>query len=140
MRKTPITLRRERPLYIVSEILDEENVAHARTAGADEVIETTRLGFSMLTHAIVQHGSADIMGKITAAGAHSLYLGRPPAELELPVSFGEVSDICKRQYGVLVIGVHRTAIKTDQLNPPDELRVTSEMQLIYLGIRAVLPE
>jgi voltage-gated potassium channel len=139
MRKTPVTLRRERPLYVVAEILDAENVAHARTAGADEVIETTRLGFSMLTHAVVQHGSADIMGKITAAGAHSLYLGRPPAEIKLPAPFSEVADVVKHQHGVLVIGVHRTAIKTDQLNPPDELRVTPEMHLIYLGTKAVLP-
>ena len=140
MRKTLITLRRERPLYIVAEILDAENVAHARAAGADEVIETTRLGFSMLTHAIVQHGSADIMGKITAAGAHSLYLGSPPPEITLPAPFLEVAERCRREYGILIIGVHRTAIKTDQLNPPDELRVTEEMQLIYLGTEVVLPE
>ena len=140
MRKTPITLRRERPLYIVAEILDAENVAHARTAGADEVIETTRLGFSMLTHAIVQHGSADIMGKITAAGAHSLYLGSPPDDIELPAPFSEVAAEVKRRHGVLTIGVHRTAIKTDQLNPPDSLRVTAEMQLIYLGTSALLKE
>ena len=99
----------------------------------------TRLGFSMLTHAVVQHGSADIMGKITAAGSHSLYLGRPPAEIKLPAPFSEVADVVKHQHGVLVIGVHRTAIKTDQLNPPDELRVTPEMHLIYLGTKAVLP-
>ena len=110
------------------------------SAGADEVIETTRLGFSMLTHAVVQHGSADIMGKITAAGAHSLYLGRPPEEMALPIPFSEAASFIKQRYGVLVIGVHRTAIKTDQLNPPDELRVTQEMQLIYLGTRAVLRE
>lgn len=140
MRKTLITLRRERPLYIVAEILDAENVAHARAAGADEVIETTRLGFSMLTHAIVQHGSADIMGKITAAGAHSLYLGSPPSEITLPAPFLEVAERCRREYGILIIGIHRTAIKTDQLNPPDELRVTEEMQLIYLGTEVVLPE
>ena len=47
---------RVRPLYIVAEVLDAENVDHARTAGADEVIETNRLGFSLLAHAIVMPG------------------------------------------------------------------------------------
>lgn len=43
--------RRFHPVYVVAEILDSENVDHARTAGADEVIETRRLGFSLLAHA-----------------------------------------------------------------------------------------
>lgn len=46
------------PLYVVAEILDTENVAHAISAGADEVIETTRLGFSLLAHAVAEPGTA----------------------------------------------------------------------------------
>ncbi|MBW1809454.1 MAG: ion transporter, partial [Deltaproteobacteria bacterium] len=44
--------KRAVPLYIVAEVLDSENVEHAQASGADEVIETTHLGFSMLAHAI----------------------------------------------------------------------------------------
>ncbi len=140
LNKHAITPRRERPLYMVAEILDAENVAHARTAGADEVIETTRLGFSMISHAISQHGSADIMGKITSAGAHSLYLGSLPEELILPTSFGAVSRRMKQQHGILVIGIHRIATGSDQLNPPDDVTVTKGMRLIYLAEEPVLPE
>ena len=138
LRKHPIAQRRSHPLYVVAEILDAENVAHAHTAGADEVIETTRLGFSMLTHAIVQRGSADIMGKITAAGAHSLYLGRITG-IALPAAFSAVAAHIKERTGVLVIGVAGTAINSEILNPADDFEVNSEMRVIYLAERALLP-
>lgn len=138
LRKHPIAQRRSHPLYVVAEILDEENVAHAHTAGADEVIETTRLGFSMLTHAIVQRGSADIMSKITAAGAHSLYLGRITG-IALPAPFAQVADKIKADTGVLVIGVAGSTINSEILNPPDDHTVTEDMRVIYLAEHARLP-
>lgn len=138
LRKHPIGLRRSHPLYVVAEILDAENVEHAYKAGADEVIETTRLGFSMLTHAIVQRGSAGIMSKITAAGAHSLYLGQISG-LALPAPFSAVAAHVKAQSGVLVIGVAGAALDSEILNPPDELVVTAEMRVIYLAESARLP-
>ena len=139
LRKNPIAQRRSKPLYIVAEILDAENVEHARTAGADEVIETTRLGFSMISHAVVQRGSADIMGKITAAGAHSLYLGYLPDQA-LPASFAAVAQAVKARTGVMVIGVHDAASGSDTLNPADDFLVTEAHRLIYLAERAVLPQ
>ncbi|MFT4977209.1 MAG: voltage-gated potassium channel [Myxococcota bacterium] len=138
LRKNTIAQRRSHPLYIVAEILDAENVEHAHTAGADEVIETTRLGFSMLTHAIVQRGSADIMSKITAAGAHSLYLGHIEG-VSLPAPFGDVAAQIKADKGVLIIGVAGESLNSEVLNPPDDLMVTPEMRVIYLAERACLP-
>jgi len=61
LRKLAVTGRRTRPLYIVAEILEPENVEHARAAGVDEVIESHRLGFSLLAHAVSEPGSGQIM-------------------------------------------------------------------------------
>lgn len=138
LRKHPVAQRRSHPLYIVSEILDAENVEHAYTAGANEVIETTRLGFSLLTHAIVQRGSADIMSKITAAGAHSLYLGQVTG-LALPAPFAAVAKHVKDSTGVLVIGVTGEGLNSEVLNPPDDLEVVPEMRVVYLAQQACLP-
>ena len=139
LSKDPRQRHRRRPLYLVAEVLDAENVAHARAAGADEVIETTRLGFSLLSHALVQRGTGDILGKITSAGAHSLYVGRIPDDVVLPATFAAVSAAIKGSYGAMIIGVHDRRSGADQLNPPNALMVDGQMRVIYLAEEPVLP-
>jgi voltage-gated potassium channel len=138
LKRQQVTGARKRPVYIVSEVLESENVSHARTAGADEVIESTRVSFSMLAHAVVVHGTAAIMGQLAVMEAHNLYVGRFPAFLEGPGSFFEVSRALKGATGALLIGVRRAEGERYRLNPPDDMVVTREMQLIYLAERAVL--
>lgn len=130
--------RRARPVYIVTEILDAENVAHARTAGADEVIETTRLGFSLLAHAVSTPGTGEILEVMARSGAHNLYLGRVPDHCQLPRSFGEVASTIKRDLGAMVIGVHDDSSQEDILNPSASFEVSRHHRLIYLAQEAVL--
>ncbi len=139
MDSQPTTARRLRALYLVTEILDAENVRHARTAGADEVIETTRIGFSLLSHAIVQRGTAELLGRITAAGAHSLYVGNVPDDIELPAPFSVVSTELQARHRLMVIGLTDTEGRAQRLNPrPDAIiRVTD--RIIYLAESALLP-
>ena len=127
---------RVRPLYIVAEVLDAENVDHARTAGVDEVIETNRLGFSLLAHAIVMPGSAAIMSEVASTGAHSLYVGDLPEDFSLPMSFGELRRSIKAHTDALAIGLRGP--RGDQLNPDDDLKVTAEFQVLYLAEAPVL--
>lgn len=139
LSKDPKQAHRRRPLYLVAEVLDAENVAHARAAGADEVIETTRLGFSLLSHALVQRGTGDILGKITSAGAHSLYVGTVPEGVTLPGTFRAVADAVKRSTGAMVIGLHDAESGLDHLNPPADAPVARTSHLIYLAEQPVLP-
>ncbi len=134
----PIAARREVPLYVVAEILDAENVAHARAAGADEVIETTRLGFSLLAHAVTMPGTAAIMSTVAAAGAHSLYVGRPPDGVNLPARFADLAAAVRQSHPVLLIGL-RDPEGQDQVNPDDDEVVTGAHGLLYLAEAAVLP-
>jgi Trk K+ transport system NAD-binding subunit len=131
------TSRRSKPLYIVAEILDAENVVHAHTAGADEVIETTLLGFSLLAHAVEMPGTADIMGKVAVSGNQSLYLGKNPAG---DTTFGELSRRVKSTFGAIVLGFRHPDTHIDTLNPPDSAPVPGHMYLIYLAPSCVLPE
>ena len=130
---------RKTPLHIVAEILDpEKSVEHARTAGTDEVIESSRVGFALLAHAITQPGSAEIMTRVVSAGAHSMYVGLPGALVGTP--FSAASSYLKHNHGALLIGLRHGRYGPTKLNPGDEETVESEHQLIYLATEPKLPE
>lgn len=136
----PDTARRRRPLYLVSEILDAENVAHAKTAGSDEVIESNRLGFSLLAHAIVVHGTADILSKVVAAGAQNVYVGEVPQAIPTPLTFDALSASLKASHNVLVLGLRNLDTGADELNPPSDAVVDARVRVIYLAARAALDD
>lgn len=138
IQKQQLKEPRAKPLYLVAEILDAENVDHARAAGADEVIETTRLGFSLLAHAVVMPGTARIVGEVATIGAHNLYIGRLP-EGVAPGLYGAVMAQVKAKTGALIIGL-RDGEGRDQLNPPDAHQLSAEDRVLYLAEAPVLPE
>jgi voltage-gated potassium channel len=139
LRKTGTAERRAQPLHIVAEILDTENVEHALASGADEVIETRHLGFSLLAHAIAEPGTAKILSQVAAARAHNVYLGRVPDANPLPSSFGEIAAAIKRDTGCLVIGTREPSTGEDLINPPGNHRVGPSTLLIYLAATPTLP-
>jgi voltage-gated potassium channel len=139
MGKLGRSAHRKVPLYVVAEILDQENVEHAAAAGADEVIETNRLGFSLIAHSISVPGSGAIMSTVAAAGSQSLYVGAwmTPPEGVAPVAFEDWQHCVKAATGALVIGV-RDSAGHDQLNPPATMVVQPGTRLIYLAPGPVL--
>jgi voltage-gated potassium channel len=139
LTRTGIAARRTQPVYVVTEILDAENVAHARSAGADEVIETTLLGFSLLVHSISEPGTATLLSRLAAPRAQSVFIGEPPSGVTLPSTFEQASIAVKHRTGALVIGYRDPATGRDVLNPPEDLELTLGTQLIYLAAEAVLP-
>ncbi len=125
--------QRQRPLYLVAEVLDSENVQHARAAGADEVIETRRLGFSLLAHAIEHHGTADTLSQVVLRGESSLFAGVVPPGVAAR-TYGElVAALDLRSRGGLAIGVTRGTTGVDRVNPPDDLPLKPDMHLLYLA-------
>lgn len=138
MLKQPDVHRRRRPLTLVAEILDPENVGHARAAGASEVIETTRIGFSLLAHSLAVPGSATVLSSVAAAGSQNVYIGDLPRGLELPASFETVRAHVKRDLDAMVIGVHDPKTGQSRLNPPDQEAVVTGSKVIYLAESPVL--
>ncbi|MFT5284642.1 MAG: voltage-gated potassium channel [Planctomycetota bacterium] len=131
--KQRATSRRHRPLYVVAEILDSENVQHARAAGADEVIETRRLGFSLLAHSIEHHGTADTLSQVVLRGENRLFVGRLPEGLDAK-TYGEAAAALNlRERGGLMIGVTSSKSGEDHVNPPDELALDEHMRVLYLA-------
>ncbi len=134
--KTKLEERRKKPIYIVAEILDAENVAHAYAAGANEVIETTKLGFALIAHALTAHGSGEVLGSVASASAASIYVGR--AEFASGTSYGEVAARVRSEHGVTVIGFRDTATGELVLSPSDDTTLAEGQALVYLGNRSVL--
>ena len=136
-RQRQVRYRRRR-LYVVAEILDSENVDHAESAGADEVIETRRIGYSMIAHAVNYHGTATTMSRFLISGAHNVYIGQIPEAPDKPVSLGDLlteMELSKR--GGLVIGVRAPSGK-ETINPPKSYVVEPGALLIYLSEKPLL--
>ncbi len=126
------------PLYVVVEILDSENVGHARQAGADEVLETRKIGYSMIAHAVGYHGTATAMSRVLLSGAHNVYIGVLPGERREPVAFGELlaqMQLSKR--GGLVVGL-RTPAGEEVINPPKHYMLQPDTHLLYLAEEPLL--
>ena len=128
---------RARPLYIVCEILDSENVEHAQSAGADEVIETTRFGFSLISHAINQPGTATTMGLMATRDAQSLFIGTLNHGTTRN-NFSTASQLLKEQHSALLIGIRRPDGE-EEINPDGSTELGPYDQLIYLADEPVLP-
>jgi hypothetical protein len=130
--------QRKDPLYIVAEVLDSENLSHAREAGADEVIETSLLGFSLMSHSVFFRGSGQLLSRVAHPGSYSIYVGDLPEEIE-PGAFSTVANALHANYNVMVIGVRGKPSEAVTLNPADDLPVADDMAIVYLGESPVLP-
>ncbi|MEE2636210.1 MAG: ion transporter [Acidobacteriota bacterium] len=130
--------RRRYGLYVVVEILDSENVDHARMAGADEVIETSRIGYSMIAHSVGYHGTATAMSRVLLSGAHNVYIGVLPRVGKDQETFGDLlAELQLSKRGGLVVGI-RTADGREVINPPKSFVVEPDMQLLYLAEEPLL--
>jgi Trk K+ transport system NAD-binding subunit len=119
------------PLYVVAEILDSENVDHAKTAGADEVIESQKIGFSMIARAVGYHGTATTMSRVLVSGAHNVYIGHIPDAPGNAVRFGDLlARMRLSEKGGLIIGI-QTPAGEEILNPRKGHVVEPGTLLIY---------
>jgi voltage-gated potassium channel len=140
LAKQALNERRKEPVYVVAEILDSENVSHARTAGADEVIETTRLGFTLIAHAVHMPGTANVIAEVVAANATSLFVGPhfPPGGDDT-LAFEDLCQAMKTHHDVMVIGFKSGPEEVDIINPPGHTMVSRGTPLIYIADEEVNP-
>jgi voltage-gated potassium channel len=121
------------PLYLVVEILDSENVGHALTAGANEVIETRKIGFSMIAHAVRYHGVGATMSRVLLSGSQNIYTGKIPSKLNKFMRYGDLlANIEIADKGGLVIGV-RAPSGEEVINPDSDFLVEPDSDLFYLA-------
>lgn len=126
-------IERNEPLHICAEILDPENIEHALSAGADEVIPSSLLGYGVVAHSAGNPGVGDIISNLVLATRHNLYTSEIPMQYiegkTLP--FHEFQDRLQKDYRVMLLGY----IRDDQfkINPPNETELRIGDELIYIA-------
>jgi voltage-gated potassium channel len=137
LQTNSIAQKRLKPLYVTVEILDPENVQHAKSAGANEVIESTRLSYSMLSHSIAEKGTGGVLSSIISARAQNIYVIQNVKELPLPMTFDDVCQRMRHEYGILVIGIRDKYLQVETVNPPIDFMVTKNHSIIYLASKSI---
>ncbi len=137
LQRNKTAKKRLKPLYITVEILDPENVQHAKSAGANEVIESTRLSYSMLSHSIAEKGTGGVVSSIISARAQNIYVIENVKALSLPMNFDDVFQRMRHEHGVLVIGIRDKYLEVETVNPPRDFMVTKNHSIIYLATKGI---
>ena len=133
MTKSPAAKDRKKPIRIIAEVLDSENVQHARAAGSDEVVETRRVGYSLLAHTVVYPGVADATSRMVFGGHQNLYVGLLPEDIKAPETFDRLSQRVRASTGALVIGFRDPETGEEQVNPGGDELVMPGVELLYLA-------
>ena len=124
---------RREPVYIVAEVLDSENVEHAKAAGADEVIETRRVGFSLLAHTVAYHGTAQATSRVVFANDQNLYVGDLPDGIGEVRSFDAACTHVRRSHGATVIGIFDPESGEEFINPDANRTIAPHEKLLYIA-------
>ena len=138
LTKSPGAKDRKKPVRIIAEVLDSENVQHARAAGSDEVIETRRVGYALLAHTVVYPGVADATSRMVFDGHQNLYVGQLPKDVQAPTTFDQLSRDVRASTGALVIGFRDPETGVEQINPPSDRLVGADVELLYLAPKPCL--
>lgn len=122
--------KRRRPLQIAMEILEAENVRHAEKAGADDIVDSSRLGFSLLARSVVSHGSAESIATLASGEGHRFYLEENPYDRQR--TFGSISRDLLVERNVNTFGVYHVESHQLELGPSDDLVVAPIDRLVFL--------
>ena len=130
-----LDVERAKPIHIIAEILDPENYEHAMSAGADEVIETSRLGSSLLAHTAGNPGVGEVIASLVLASRNNVYSAHLPSTFieGASMTFAQLQDRAREELGVLVIGVVHKEEMT--LNPVGSRHIYANDRMVYIGAK-----
>jgi hypothetical protein len=124
---------RRNELHLVAEILDPENIQHAFSSGADEVIPSSLLGYGVIAHSADNPGIGAVVSDLMLATRDNLYTSDIPMKYieGEEILFSKLQRQIQDEYDALVIGFRRNG--DYNLNParPVKLRISDD--LVYLA-------
>lgn len=121
---------RKSPLHVCAEVLDPENLAFFKTAGVDEIIQSARIGCSLLAHGAGAPDTGQVFyDLLTQPDQQVRRLPVPPGPVE-GRRFVDVAQEVKQRQEALTIGLVRDGALL--LNPPadEPVRVTDELLVL----------
>lgn len=127
-------IRRKRNVHLCCEVHDPENISHARTAGADDIVLTARLSSDLLAHASAYPGMSGIFSTLLSPTDQNIYIEPIPEELSggEPVTFQQLVDSGRTHFEALVIG-YETESDNPRINPKPHEQIPSTARMIYLA-------
>jgi hypothetical protein len=132
-RERTFEVDRTEPLHICAEILDPENLEHALSAGADEVIPSSLLGYGVVAHTAGNPGIGEIVTNLVLSTRDNLYTSEIPMRYIKgeTIPFREFQQKLQDDYDIMLLGYMRNG--DFNINPPrgTELRIGDD--LIYIG-------
>ena len=126
-------VERRNPLHVCAEILYPENVQHAVTAGADEVLATALVGNSLMAHTAVNPGVSPVLNVLLLTSTDNIYTSGIPVGLieGKTLAFDTLQAKLRDKHQALLIGIVRSG--DVRLNPDPESPVTLSDQIVYIG-------
>jgi voltage-gated potassium channel len=120
-------------LHVVAEVLDPENIGHATAAGADEVIPSALLSYSIIAHTAGNPGVGGALSDLLLASRQNVYTSDLPVELfdSSDLEFREVRSRMHEERNVMVVGVVHQGVLN--MNPPASSKVYLNDDIVYIG-------
>ena len=133
--------KRTGPLHLCCEIHDPENIDHARTAGANDIILTSRLSAGLLAHASAFPGMSGVFSEILSPTHQNIYV-EPISEALRQKTEGlsvvHLRDALQEHHQALMIGF---SVGDDvRINPPFDTQIPANASVVYLAARPVSPK
>ena len=125
---------RTAPVHITAEIFDPDNEPFLRAAGADAVIQTARLGASLLVKSTVIPQSLSSHGLFAAVGEA---VQRTVLAPEVQGTFADAAVWLRDERDALVVGFEREGMLS--LDPPADTPMRPGDVLVWLGRTTVAP-
>lgn len=130
LARDPDTEQRKQPVHIACEILEEENLQHAKRAGADDIVDTSRLGFSLLSRAVFSHGATASIAEVAEGHGDRFFIRENPFEESM--TYGELSRRLVEERGAHTFGVYHRVNDQLELGPSDDLVVVPTDMVVFL--------
>ena len=129
---TVLTIESMNPaVYTCVEILDPENVQHARRARADEVVVIGELSSRLLVRSAMDHGLSHIVSDLMSGlYGNAFYSVRVPASY-VGRSIGDVFVQLKQERDTILIALERDG--QQMTNPPWEMQVNEGDHVVVLA-------
>jgi voltage-gated potassium channel len=132
-------IMRKCPLHLCAEVIDPENVSVFQTAGVDEIIQSARIGCSLLAHGAGAPETGQVFYDLLTRADQPIRrvpLAASSGEKQPGLRFIDVASDYKRREEALAIGLVRDGALL--LNPPADELVNDGDELLVLNQQVAL--
>jgi voltage-gated potassium channel len=129
-------IQRKCPLHLCAEVIDPENLSFFKTAGVDEIIQSARIGCSLLAHGAGAPETGQVFYDLLTQPDQQIKRLPVPSGMPEPCRFLDVAKSIKQDQEALAIGLVRNGALF--LNPPADEILGEGDELLVLNQQIAL--